>query len=571
MQLITPEILKPPIGLEAQPPANFVPIKKRMPIWGWIKQCEIKVKGCIPYTTKGCEYLDQIILDDDPDQTWEKAAQVKISTWVLAKSLYVCEHLGLKALYFFQDDAAVSDFSNDRCLGMLQGSPYLMKQVRDINNVGLKRIGNGSLYFRGLFTKGKAKSVDGDFVIFDEVSEMNEKHRQLAKDRVMASNLQWIHALSQPDLPGHDIDFEFQSTDQHYWHLVCPSCGYKDNVLEMDFVAGKNFLPVPEKLRAGSSFPEGATHYRGCSKCGARLDPAKGIWVAHQPSRNRRGYHLSQLYTSIKPPKFANYASHIMNEYAESKRSQDRLSRFFISILGYPYAGGAARVTDDLLNSCEGPESEHYPWSYQEVGAFMGVDQGDNLTVSIGIRGGLNFYFSYFEETRDWDRLDALMAQFGVHYCVCDAQPNKYPAKEFAARWPGRVSIQYFAGKDLKMGEEPHKDEKTMIPYVTVDRTESIDNFIDKMEAGLIRYPARRLCESLPLSRLEDVRRHLKELIVRYDTDKSGRTQKTYARGPNIENHYGMSCNSATLAAYTFGSQAATTVLPVFRRINNTA
>ena len=537
-------------------------------MWDWIHKCEIKVKGGVPYTTKGCEYLDQIILDTDPDQTFEKAAQVKISTWVLIKSLYVVEHLGLKALYFFQDDQAVSDFSNDRCLGMLQGSPYLMKQVKDINNVGLKRLGNGSLYFRGLFTKGKAKSVDGDFVIFDEVSEMNEKHRQLAKDRVMASNLQWIHALSQPDLPAHDIDLEFQSTDQHYWHLICPSCGYKDNVLEIDFVAGKNFLPVPEKLKAGSSFPEGATHYRGCAKCGARLDPAKGLWVAHQPSKKRRGYHLSQLYTSIKPPKFSNYASHIMNEYAESKKSQDRLSRFFISILGFPYAGGAARVTDELLDRAEGKdnESSQYGWSYQEVGAFMGVDQGDVLTISIGIRSGISFYLSYFEETRNWDRLDVLMSQFGVHYCVVDAQPNKYPAKEYALRWPGRVSIQYFAGKDLKMGEEPHKDEKTMVPYVAVDRTESIDSFIDKMEAGLIRLPARRLCEGQALSRVEDARRHLKELIVKYETDKNGSTRKTYAHGPNIENHYGMSSNSATLAAYTFGGQASPMCLPVFSK-----
>lgn len=536
-----------------------VATKTRMSFADWIHYAQIQIRG-VPYSFSGHEYLRQIVKDESPDQTFMKAAQVCISTVVLMKGIYVAEHLGKKAVYFFQDDAAVSDFSNDRCLSMLQTSPYLRGRSKSINNVGLKKIGSegGAIYFRGLFSKGKAKSVDGDFVIFDEVSEMNERHRQLARDRVMHSKLQWIHALSQPELPGSDIDAEFAQTDQHYWHLICPSCGYKDNVLELDFPNNGCFREIPAKLM--KNWPEGATHYRGCKRCGAKLDMSQGIWVPHQPSRRRRGYHLSQLYTLIVPPDAPNFASHIMQEYIESRRSQEKISRFTISILGFPYGGAAVRIHDELLDKCEGTHG----WSTTGIGAYMGVDQGDVLSIAIGERSGPFLDYIYFEQTESWKRLPILMEQFGINYAVIDAQPNKYPAKEFAAQHPGRVSIQYFTGKAFREGEEPHDGGEFTIPTVAQDRTECLDEFVDAMEAHLLRYPSRSKLEVLPLSRAEDVRRHLKRLTVKYEEDSQGRVHRVYAQGQHIENHYAIACNNCRIAAYHFGHQATPMVMPVF-------
>jgi len=541
------------------PTEKFLPTSRRLTVPEWIVRAQIMLRGK-HYNLAGHEYLHDIIHDHSPDQVFEKAAQVGISTVVLIKSLYVAEHLGKKAIYFFQDDAAVSDFSNDRALSMLQESPYLKNRVRDINNVGLKKIGPGSLYFRGLFTKGKAKSVDGDMVVLDEVSEMKEEHRALALDRVMHSNLQWVFALSQPNLPGDGIDAEFATTDQHYWHIMCPSCGH-DNCLEHEFL--ETFRPIPSKLASG--FPEGATHYRGCSKCEAKLNMKAGKWIAHQPTKRRRGYHLSQLYTQIRPAGFPNYATKVMTEYEESRRSQAKMARFVISILGFPYGGGAARVHDELLNACEGS----YGFTHAGTGAYMGVDQGDVLTIAIGIRSGVRFKFLYFEETESWNRLDELMTRFGVEYCIIDAQPNKWNAKEFAAKHPRRVSIQYFGNTELRQAVELH-ESKWEINSVYVDRTESIDGFIDKMEIGLIEFPARAQTDSgLHLSRLEDMRRHLKKLIVKYEPRANGLMVRTYIRGPNIENHYGMACNSASIAAFEFGREPGPMCMPVFRQVAN--
>lgn len=545
------------------PSAAHLPQHKRMSLPEWIQRAQIHLRGR-PYTTVGHEYLQKIIEDDHPDQTYEKGAQVGISTTVLIRSIYVAEHWGMKAIYFFQDDGAVSDFSNDRCATMIEESPYLKSRTRGTMNVGLKHIGPGSLFFRGLFTRGKAKSVDGDFVILDELDEANQDNKQFAMDRIMHSNLQWVCQLSQPSEPGFGIDAEFATTDQHFWHIICPACGHYNNLEENFLDPDKtNFRPVPTSKRRGASFPEGATHYRGCSKCEARLDMSKGEWVARQPNRHRRGYHLSQLYTQVNPPSYPNYASKIMAEYEFMRQSQSRLCRFVISVIGFPFAGGNVRITDDLLNDIE----MEYAFSNEEAGAYMGVDQGDTLTIILGIMSKGRFMTVWGEETDKWGRLDELMDRFGVALCVIDAQPNKNSSKAFALRHRGRVRIQYFGSKELKETKERHEG-KYDVDAIVVDRTESIDQMIDRMEMGRICLPSRAKMEGERLSRLEDIRRHLKQMIARTEADANGVPRKRYLRGANIENHYGMAMNNATLAAFDLGVTQGPMVMPVFAHMS---
>ena len=530
---------------------------RKLTLLEWIAKAQIKLRGQ-PYSFDRHEYLLQILNDPSPDQTFLKAAQVGISTVVLLKALYVCDELDKKAIYFFQDDSAVSDFANDRCDPIIQNSSYLSSRIRSTFNVQLKQLGpHGSIYFRGLWSKSRAKSTDGDFIILDEVSEMKDENRALARDRIMHSDLQWIHHLSQPDLPGQNIDAEFNTTDQHYWNIICPSCSHR-NCLELNF--HETFLPVARSKKKSS--PEGMTHYRGCQKCQSPLDMKNGEWIAKYPSRKRRGYHLSQLYTQIKPPDFPNYASYIMAEFEASRTSQAKMARFVISVIGFGYGGGSVRISDRLLDEIQ----SGYGFSYSEVGAYMGVDQGDVLHVSIGIRSGRQLVFVYFEETEDWSRLDTLMSQFGVHLCAIDAMPNKHSSKAFASRHKGRVVIQYFGGKDFKRGVELH-DGVIEVDTIHVDRTESIDSMIDKMEQGLIRIPSKSLTTDRELSTIEEVRRHLKALTVTYETNSHGITRRVYNSGANIVNHFGMSMNSASLAAFELGIAPGPMTMPIFMKV----
>lgn len=537
------------------PASHYVATSSRKPLREWINYCGISLRGK-PYSTDKHEYLDDIIADKSPIQVFRKGAQVAISTTVLLKSLYVAEHLGKKVVYYFQSDSAVSDFSNDRCQPMLETSSYLMSRLGSTVNVQLKHIGPGAIYFRGLMTRSAAKSIDADMMVADELDEAPEANYHFAFDRLMHSDLQWAHSLSQPSIPGFGIDKQFEDTDQRFWNLVCPGCGYR-NCLELNWPG--NFIPVTKNKKR--TFPDGATHYRGCIKCGSRLNPAVGEWIARYPNRFKRGYHLSQLFTQIKPVEYPNVATKIMQEYDAYKTSQLRLERFIISVLGFPFAGGNARVDDNLLDFCEGQSG----FLYEASGSFMGVDQGDTLTIAIGQMLNGRFQLVHFEETEVWDRLDDLMQRFGVRYCVIDAMPNKHSAKSFAARHHGRVSIQYFAGKQLKTNEELFEN-RMVIPTVTLDRTDSLDGLIDKMEGGLIVLPDRSKCDSSHLTTINDVRRHLKNLVAKQEQSAGGIVKRVYLRG-GIENHYGMALNSACVAAFDLGICApGPMVLPVFTK-----
>ena len=543
------------------PQGKLMATSARMSLRPWINRAGIVIRGKA-YSTVGREYLNDIIDDDHPDQTYRKAAQVAISTTVLIKSLYVAEHLGKKVVYYFQNDVAVSDFSSDRAVPMMESSIYLHSRTRDTNRVGLRQIGPGSLYFRGMQSKGKVKSIDCDMVVLDELDECKDSNIEFATDRLMASDLQWVAALSQPSVPGFGIDKRFQETDQRFWNLICPKCGTR-NCLERNWP--DNFIEVTLKRR--KTFPDGATHYIACKKCGTELNPAYGEWIATYPGKLKRGYHLSQLYTQIKSREHPNVATKIMADFETKRRSQAGMENFTISYLGFPFSGGNARVHDKLLNYMEGLSDPTYEFSLREFGGFMGVDQGDTLSIVIGIMSGQAFKLVYCEETEDWGRLDMLMDRFGIYHCTIDAQPNKHSAKTFAAKYPGRVAIQYFGSKELKQGKELH-DGKIEVDTVSIDRTASLDSTIDRMEMGQIHLPSREKCEGQALSNLEDLRRHLKQLISKQEVTPQGLMKKTYLSGPGIENHYGMALNSAVLSAYELGlGNPGPTVVPIFRTL----
>jgi len=538
------------------PRTAYMPTASRLSLIDWMGHAGVLLRGK-PYSTKNHEYLQQILGDDHHDITFQKAAQVGISTLVLIKSLWISEHLGKKVVYYFQDDKAVQDFSSDRATPLIEESPYLSSRMRTTDRVGLKQLGPGTIYFRGLQNRGKVKSIDCDYVVLDELDASREDTVSFAIDRLRHSDMGWVASLSQPSIPGFGINKRYGKTDQHHWNLICPSCGHR-NCLELDWPS--NFMPIPESKRR--TFPEGATHYRGCTKCEARLNPAQGEWIARHPGRKQRGYHLSQLYTQISSPGYPNIASRIMWEYQDKLGSQLGLENFTISVLGFPFSGAAARVNDELLDFCEGD----YPFTINQEGCFMGVDQGDTLSIVIGILSGPSFKVVYAEQTEKWDRLDQLLNNFAVHYCVIDAQPNKHSAKALATRYPGRVSIQYFGAKETKLGKELHEG-RVEVDTINVDRTESIDRMIDRMEAGFINLPSRKLSDGRGMAVIEDLRRHLKQLVTKTEITSRGIPLRTYLRGAGIENHLGMALNNAVLAAYEMGITTGPMVSPIFAPI----
>ena len=521
--------------------------KEMPPLCEWAGE-HISLRGK-PFSFDGHEYLREIYEQQHPYKVFEKAAQVAISTYTLIEAFWLCESLGAKVIYYFPTDVDISDFSNDRADPMIEESPHLTSLMgnrsRGKDNVGLKHVGRGSVYFRGMFTKAKVKAVDGDALVFDELDEANQEHKAFGRDRILHSELQWIRELSQPSIPDYGIDVEFQNSDQRYWHLRCPGCGrwtcpdLETDVNERGIPVPLFLLPVPSK---NGRFQDGQRWYRGCVKCGELLDMSAGQWVAKRPSAmERRGYHVSQLYTQIQPVDFPNPADKIMYILRTARKTMDKL-RAVISILGFPYAGERAPVTDAILDACEGEHGLETDAEY----AYIGIDVGDVMHIVVGtlMPDEERIRVHWMEQTEDWGRLDFLMQTHNVIAAVIDAMPYKASAKRFARAFPGQIHLQYFGGDTTKTGEEGEDDQA--VPKVRVDRTESLDDTTQMLRDGDFILPSMARLDAGDSRTLDTFRAHCKMLVKDIVENSAG--VKRFAYKTNVPNHFGMALNSLRIA-----------------------
>jgi hypothetical protein len=483
----------------------------------------IYIKGK-PFSFEGHKYLEELYRDVHPHEVIMKAAQMCMSTRMSCKTFWIGDiRPQTKSLYYFPTDTDVSDFSNDRAKKIIMESPYLSGKVKGVDNVGLKQIGKSTIYFRGMFTKRAVKSVDGDYVVLDELDEASPENIEFAYDRVMHSDLQWISELSQPSIPGYGISAVFEQSDQRYFLLKCPACGHWNNPVET--FPGCMIKPLYDPA------------YLGCENCESELDTQFGEWVAKYPGRTEmRGYQVSQLYSSIIPQGYVSQIDKIYQHWQRAKRKTQK-KRIMISIVGVPFAGDEQPITDESIKPALGTHRmlSKQTWSY------MGVDVGDTLHAAVGhLVGGGKLCVHWLEEFTDWQKLDALMVNHGVGLCVIDAMPYKNSAKEFARRFPNLVYIQYFKGDTLKEGIEG--EGELAVPKVTTDRTESLDDTVDMLKQGDIILPDRSEYEVV-----ETCISHLKMLIKDLKEDSSGNKKYVYKGG--VENHFGMALNSMRIAA----------------------
>lgn len=516
--------------------------RTRRELLDWIAFHKIEIQAGTrlrPFDLEGHEYLREIYSHGKRREkraehvVFRKGAQVGISTVCVLDALHNADELVVKELYYFPDDGAVREFGDDRLSPMIQRNSYLCERVQErkelggVYNKGLKHLGDSSIYLRGMVSRTAVKSVDGDILYLDELDEADQANVQFAFDRVMHSPLQWVTELSQPSLPDFGIDKSFADSDQRHWLLKCPSCG-EYNCLEENFP--RNFMRAQGR--------EG--WYRGCLKCNAPLDMSAGEWVARQPGRRKRGYHLSQLYTSILPQGDADPSDKIMREYFAARLSTEK-ERFTISRLGYPYGGTRQPVTEEVLDACE---AEYVMGPGAGIPTGIGIDVGDIKHLVVRGRNAINgrTRILWVESFEDWERAARIIEMFFKPFFIVDAMPYKDGAKKLVRSFPGRGMIQYFKAQEKRAVEG--EDDKE-VPVIHVDRTESLDDTTGEFKDNLVEIPSLKLASAEQRKAIEDFRAHLKALIADEETDKSGNKRRIYKSNTN---HYGMAANSARIA-----------------------
>ncbi|MHB1343011.1 MAG: phage terminase large subunit family protein [Thermoleophilia bacterium] len=436
----------------------------------------------------GHEYLQGLYLGESPALVIRKAAQMGASEYAISRALHFAVQNGGTVIYYFPSDHDVAEFSQDRFGPAISESEYLTGLVRDTDTVGLKRIGAGSIYFRGTRSRTRMKSVPADFLIFDELDEMDPAKIELARKRLGHSRWGWELSLSTPSLPAYGIDAAFQETDQRFWLLRCQGCRHWW-CLEDLFLQHHG---SPSDPRRDICFVQGAPGAETlvCVKCGRPLDPGLGQWVAKYPGRPTHGYHLSKFASRIlsEREREAGAQTKPAALLAEWRRTSFP-AEFFHSELGLPYLAADGGLRHEELLRMVG----RYAQAESGRGCVLGVDQGNGLHVVVKEpHEDKDIVFTarvHYEPQTDatFSHLDYFMEAFDVRSCVIDALPNTHAARAFARRYPGRVHLAYY-GDTLK-GLADWGSDKERTHTVTISRTEAFDAWRDTYQKGRRRIP----------------------------------------------------------------------------------
>lgn len=500
--------------------------ERSLDFYQWVLDQNLVLKGR-PFSFQGFEELEVIYQDMHPDKTFRKGVQIGITTYALLYIFWRAQTQSMKGMYFVPSDVFLRKFSPDRVSEIVNQLKEIKEQLgTDSKEIKVLEASGTAVYFCGLNTEGNVASVDADTAVFDEFDISNQTLQKVAKDRLMRSYDPVIMKLSKPTIPGFGIDKEFEKTDQHFRLMKCPSCGEWNDVIE-------NF---PKCLKPAK---EGKKGYLACKKCSGKLDPKLAEWVPKEPqNKEKRGYHLSQLYITWVPPDYDSAGDKAFQMLNEAETTLDT-QIVYQSVAGLPYASSLTPITDEILNKAHGAHGLTPCYTH----GYLGFDQGDDIHYVIGHLVGDILVIHMFGKTTKFSLLYELMADHNVWCAVGDALPNKHSAKDWAFEHEGYAYIQYFSDsvKGIQKGKEiKDEDEEEQVLSVTVDRDESLDITTDKLAKRQIILPSRK-CEGM-----EEFREHLKNgQKERVETAKGVRIRyKT-----KVKNHYLMALNSCRIAS----------------------
>jgi hypothetical protein len=445
----------------------------------WIRDNNLQLTAG-PYDFENHIYQEGWLTEDAREQCFIKGAQIGATECLVLRTLHGMVHRRYPqgALYLFPTTRDVGDFSKSRFDPLIQNNEFIGNHVKPVGQKGtdaqnIKKIGGGFLYLRGAKstkaiggtkkTSSALKSIPVDRVVFDELDEMEESMIELARHRVMHSDVKELQYLGTPTIPDYGIDALYQSSDQRVWMLECQSCG-KETCLDLEF---------PASIRRRID----GTAYRACIHCAAELDPRKGRWVAQYPDRELVGWWISQLNSTYVDP------TYILDKYEDPPYGD--LSEVMNSHLGRAYIPAENRLTPQEVYNCMGKE----PMLNRHEGpTCMGVDVGARLHVVIAERKTRNtlkvIKTCRVESFRD---LHDLARDFNVKSAVFDLYPETRKVREFQKAENFSVfGCQYVEQRSGQI----QWDEKDLT--IKTNRTEICDASHDLVvEPGRLELPRR--------------------------------------------------------------------------------
>jgi len=305
-------------------------------------------------------------------------------------------HLNPSPILFVQPTLEmVKKLSKTRIEPMINACPQLKglvseKKSRDSNNTLFEKMfPGGVLILAGANSSANLRSQPVRFLLLDEVddypADLNSQGSPIDLARVRTSNFQnsKVFIISTPTVSGWSaIEREFDKTDKNYYHVPCPHCGGKQNL-------------VWENLKWDEGRPETAMY--ACIHCGSMIEerfkpqmlaeksesnPNGAEWIPAAPekaSRETIGFHINSLYA---PLGWMSWEA-LVRDFIDSTKDPIKLKGFINTRLGETWTErGDAPAYKNLYNRREQYKTNSIPVDV----AFLtcGVDvQKDRIELEV--------------------------------------------------------------------------------------------------------------------------------------------------------------------------------------------
>ena len=491
------------------------------------------------------------VLDiDEGSVTVQKAAQMGFSIAGLIRSLYCTVEQQRDVLYVLPTQGLAGDFSKARFDALIETSPELVDEFKNVNSVGLKVTRKrANLYIRGSVSSRGLVSVPVSSAVIDEFDRCADNTLDLVMERLSGQLKKYMFSLSTPTLPEWGISKQYDAGTKEKFYFKCPSCGKRETLRWPDNAIIAGDFPGDPRCKESAYI---------CSQCKAvlphetKMDWMKGaIWVPERPNvQGHRSFHINQMFsTTVTPGEMAS---------AHHKAQLSDLSaiEFKNQKLGEPHLAEGSRLTDGLIAKCKTAAligSDRPQFSGRKI--YMGVDVGSFLDCWIAeyrfIREPGKFPYEnsrakLLQTTRipadSWHQLENMMREWQVLFAVIDSSPDTVNARRFCKKFHGFAAMSQYRQGTVASEIKEVLDEQ-LVPTLTVDRTTFLDLSLGRFHHGMIEIPG-----NTP----GVVTEHLKAPARTYEFDQLGLPKAVYkSLADDHFAHAGSYCEQAFLKDYS--------------------
>lgn len=455
----------------------------------WIEQ-NTTISGK-PFSFKGHEYQQRIMLDESPEIVIRKSAQTGISemSMRMVAGLIMIMPGSFRVGYTLPTATAATVYAKTRFTSVVSGSATLMAAMstRDIDTADTKTFGPGKeIYFKGAATGNAAISTTLDMLVHDEISFSDQEVIGDYHSRLIHSMYKWKVKLSTPTWPGDPIDEAFKASRRHWNFCKCNHCGHRflPDYYEHVRIPGfdRHLDEVSRENLHTLRYQEAQLLCPVCVKP-VDLSPANREWVCENPDDKyiAAGYQVQPF----DAPTVVTLSDLIIA--STSYASKPKFRQFS---LGRPSEDAESGLTDEDLNGAA-VELVHSPFTTHQMGIDLGLIchftiGGLDGEGKLGVVHRERVPLSKFRE-RYW----ALKAQYRVTVVVSDIQPysdlimglSSEDANLYGASYVTRNGLELF---DVKVREEDPDAALMGVRQVQVNRNAMFDHLLAEYREGRV-------------------------------------------------------------------------------------